>query len=163
MPLIAYSAHSSCADPERLHVGVNSRDKLGMIFSPTWELHLELLIARTQCMRKLAELRIQQEKDPKSQQCASLDFELGVLTSAFKGKWQGYADAYREEMRRSYGKFKDQWKEILDRGTVIFVCDCDNHRICHRSILAEEILPKLGAHFGSELTPTIRIRSQSTG
>lgn len=153
--MLAYTAHSSCMDKDRMHIGVQSKDELGMIFSPTWELQLELSKAYNSYFIKLASLESLRQKDPGSMGVQSLEFETQTLHCMYKSTQEGFAAEYRNEMRRSYSKFPDKWKQVLTRFRVIFLCDCANSEACHRTILARDIMPKLGVSYCFEIVPTL--------
>ena len=57
--------------------------------------------------------------------------------------WQTYVQGYLAEMRLSYQRERAKWDALLGLSRVVLVCDCPSH--CHRTILRERILPKLGA------------------
>lgn len=59
--------------------------------------------------------------------------------------WAFYVRAYRLEMRRSYVQFRGLWDALLRRERVVLTCFCRDPSHCHRSILREHILPRLGA------------------
>lgn len=67
--------------------------------------------------------------------------------------WEKYVDSYTAEMRQSFTRRRDDWREILARARVVLVCYCTDPMQCHRTILARDILPRLGATYGGELAP----------
>lgn len=75
----------------------------------------------------------------------------GTMTPA---KWAAYANAYTDEMRRSYRYNREEWDTLLERPRVVAVCYCDirppRPPWCHRRVLAG-ILVKLGATDAGEL------------
>lgn len=67
--------------------------------------------------------------------------------------WSLYLPAYLDEMRDSYRRTPEAWRELLARETVTLCCVCNlfewpGH--CHRIVLAEQILPRLGAIYEGE-------------
>lgn len=44
------------------------------------------------------------------------------------------------------------WRALLARPRVVLACYCADPERCHRTILARDILPKLGATYRGELT-----------
>lgn len=72
----------------------------------------------------------------------------GILTET---DWLEHIEAFTQEMRDSYRHHNRQWNEkILSRETVTLLCYCPDFKQCHRTILARDILPKLGASYGGE-------------
>lgn len=69
--------------------------------------------------------------------------------------WAFYVRAYRLEMRRSYVQHRESWDALLSRSRVCLVCFCLDPKHCHRSILREHILPRLGAVDAGELVPEL--------
>lgn len=65
--------------------------------------------------------------------------------------WEKYVDSYTAEMRQSFTRRRDDWRELLARSRVVLVCYCTDPLQCHRTILARDILPRLGAAYGGEL------------
>lgn len=78
------------------------------------------------------------------------DLEGRWLQSA---AWGRYWRAYVAEMAASYRGQRAAWDAILARPSVVLLCYCADASHCHRSILAREILPKLGATFAGERAP----------
>lgn len=70
--------------------------------------------------------------------------------------WNDCATAYVAEMRASYKRQRDLWQALLERPYVILCCYCANPNRCHRMLLREHILPKLGATDGGEIVESIR-------
>lgn len=61
-----------------------------------------------------------------------------------------YRKQYLQLLRKSYTTKKEQWKEILAKESVTFVCFCKKGDFCHRLILAE-IFQRLGAKYIGEV------------
>lgn len=78
------------------------------------------------------------------------DLEGRWLQSA---AWGRYWRAYLGEMAASYRAQRPAWDALLARPSVVLLCYCTDASHCHRSILAREILPKLGATFAGERAP----------
>jgi hypothetical protein len=66
--------------------------------------------------------------------------------------WQRYVVSYTEEMRDSYVRQRASWVALLALPRVVAICFCSNHLQCHRTILAQQILPKLGATYAGEIS-----------
>lgn len=58
--------------------------------------------------------------------------------------------AYLAEMRQSWKLDRRAWDALLARRRVVLVCGCDDGARCHRRVLAEKILVKLGARYAGE-------------
>jgi len=67
--------------------------------------------------------------------------------------WNEYAKAYTAEMRASYRDNRAAWDALLLLPSVILTCYCNKYERCHRTILARDILPKLGATYCGEVYP----------
>jgi len=66
--------------------------------------------------------------------------------------WRTYVPAFTHEMRESYRANRWEWDALLMRQRVILTCYCANYTRCHRTLLARDILPTLGAVYRGELT-----------
>lgn len=66
--------------------------------------------------------------------------------------WESYRVGYLNEMRTSYRTNRPVWDELLARKRSVLTCYCTDHTRCHRTILARDILRKLGLKFDGELT-----------
>lgn len=66
--------------------------------------------------------------------------------------WLQYVADYTREMRQSYVKARPAWDLLLSWGRVVCLCMCTDATRCHRTILAQSILPKLGATYGGEIS-----------
>jgi hypothetical protein len=67
-------------------------------------------------------------------------------------EWATYRAGYLAEMRASYRAQRETWDALLRRGEVVIVCYCAQAERCHRTLLAREILPALGAMYEGERT-----------
>src|SRR5690606_2754854 len=72
----------------------------------------------------------------------------GVLTDL---EWARYSARFLAEMRASYRRNRPAWDELLRLDRVVLLCFCTDSAHCHRRILAEDVLPKLGATYAGEL------------
>lgn len=59
--------------------------------------------------------------------------------------WSTYREMYFQEMRSAYRSAYLAFEELLAREEVTLLCFCPRRAFCHRSLLADEILPALGA------------------
>ncbi len=66
--------------------------------------------------------------------------------------WLQYIEDYMREMRASYVKARPAWDLLLSWPRVVVLCMCPEPARCHRTILAQSILPKLGAVYGGEIS-----------
>lgn len=66
-------------------------------------------------------------------------------------EWLDYRKRYIAEMRASYGSFRAHWVTLLSWNRVVLVCFCQDPTRCHRTVLAYDILPKLGATYRGEI------------
>lgn len=64
-----------------------------------------------------------------------------------------YREAYLAEMRRSFERKRAAWDQLLSYDEATLVCYCPDPAFCHRTILAKEILPRLGAVYRGERPP----------
>lgn len=118
-PLEVWTARVTYAGADRLDITRRSCAPIGVAFAPSWEILRPVLAART------------------------TSSEAKALV------WELYARAYRLEMRRSYVERRDDWKAVLDRSSVTFVCFCGQSARCHRSLLAS-YFGRLGANVRGE-------------
>ena len=65
--------------------------------------------------------------------------------------WARYYAAFTAEMRESYRANRAAWERLLARDSVTLLCYCTDPALCHRTILAEDILPALGAERAHEV------------
>lgn len=64
--------------------------------------------------------------------------------------WDAYVLGFNAEMEASYLTRPKAWKGLLSAPRAVLVCYCANHLQCHRTLLARDILPRLGAVYGGE-------------
>jgi hypothetical protein len=65
--------------------------------------------------------------------------------------WLKYAADYTREMRESYKRSRAAWTTLLSWPRVVLLCMCVDAARCHRTLLARDILPKLGATNAGEI------------
>lgn len=115
--LQVYTSRISSRDPDRFDITRKSGGKAGSPFAPSWSILMPVISARHQA-------------DPHE---------------ASERAWSAYVPAFLDEMRRSYIEHRESWEALLDRQRVVLVCYCQNEKRCHRRLLANRILPALGA------------------
>lgn len=76
-------------------------------------------------------------------------YRSGRLTD---GEWSTYRERYLQEMRTSYMTNRDQWDEVLGWNRVVLLCFCRDPEHCHRTVLARDVLARLGANILGELS-----------
>lgn len=64
--------------------------------------------------------------------------------------WLEYREKYIAEMRVSYIENRSAWDALLSLDVVTLGCYCLNPSACHRVVLAQDILTKLGAKYKGE-------------
>lgn len=64
--------------------------------------------------------------------------------------WPHYVEQYVDEMRASYRRHATAWNQLLAMPSATLVCYCTDPERCHRTVLARDILPKLGAEYEGE-------------
>lgn len=105
----------------------------GLAFAPSWEILRPVLTAREEAER------LRRAMDGRG--ASRVEDEA----------WRVYRPRFVEEMRASYTYDRGPWERLLARGHAVLLCYCTNPERCHRTILAREILPKLGAVYGYEV------------
>jgi uncharacterized protein YeaO (DUF488 family) len=67
----------------------------------------------------------------------------------------GYTEQYLNLLRSRYASIEGRaaFDELLSRESVTLVCYCRPGDFCHRVILAEQVLSKLGAVYHGEVKP----------
>lgn len=68
-----------------------------------------------------------------------------------------YARRYTAEMRESYRRSRKAWEALLSRDRAVLCCYCVNPDECHRTVLARDILPKLGASYRGEVATMLAL------
>lgn len=133
MSLEVYTARISSKDPDRFDVTRKSGGAAGVVFAPSWAILSPALAARKEEKRLL---------DVGDQ------FEASTVAN---DAWADYVPAFLDEMRTSYRANRAAWDALVARRRVVFVCYCVVHERCHRTLLARNVLPKLGATYRGEL------------
>lgn len=121
-----YTGHVSTRDPDRFDVTRQHGGEAGAPFAPSWDL-----------LRGFKQV----------------EREIGIRTDA---DWRAYAGAYTAEMRRSYTTHGEAWQALIQRPRLVACCVCAraDHQKCHRTVLARDLLPKIGpAVYCGELAP----------
>ena len=120
MTLQVWTARVSYGGPGRLDVTRKSGDEWAKTFAPSWGLLRPALRARES-----------------SAECMA-------------AAWAWYVPRFIDEMRRSYTERRADWDRLLAMPRAVLVCYCVDHEQCHRTLLARDILPKLGATYMGE-------------
>ncbi|NUP12931.1 MAG: hypothetical protein HOW73_43380 [Polyangiaceae bacterium] len=118
------------ASDDVLDITRKSGKDLGIVFAPSWTILNPALYVRN----RAAEIRARDPEHAREMEERS---------------WRTYRDAYGNEMRESYRAHRARWDELLARESVTLVCYCPDLR-CHRTLLGQLILPKLGAIYVGE-------------
>ena len=140
MTLHAFTARVSYRGADRLDITRKSAVGDGLVFAPSWEILRPALDAR----RKASELRAKGKASP-------FYFDGAEAESVESRAWEQYVPAYTAEMRAGYVQHRDAWERLLARDVVTLCCYCADARRCHRTVLARDILPTLGATYAGEL------------
>lgn len=146
MTLRAYTARISSRDPDRFDVTRKSGGPQGEPFAPSWAILRPALDARRRAERLM---------DDAHALTHSLDgnpYALANEADRIEAEaWAAYEPAFLDQMRRSYRAHRPAWDALLARPRVVLVCYCVDHTRCHRTILARDILPTLGAVYEGEV------------
>lgn len=143
--LVVATARISYGGPDRIDVTRKSGESWARAFAPSWAILRPALAAREQANRLMGKAR---------QAMAANEDEWGPMREAERieaDAWAAYVPAYLAEMRRSYVERRADWDMILSAKRAVVVCYCEDYRMCHRTILARDVLPKLGAKYEGEL------------
>lgn len=132
-PVEVWTSRICSRDPDRFDVTRKSGGSDGTVFAPSWAILNPALEAR-------------REGD-------ALRKALDVTGATFveRRAWERYVPAYLAEMRESYRCNRAAWGALLARQRVVLVCYCTDSEHCHRTLLARDILPKLGATYCGEI------------
>lgn len=133
MTIEVWTARISYGGPDRFDVTRKSGGKDGEPFAPSWAILSPALLARRQAegLRRRA--------------------QAPLADAVERRAWEAYEPAYLAEMRESYRRHPDAWLKLLARPRVVLVCYCADALRCHRFLLAEKVLRKLGADARGEL------------
>jgi hypothetical protein len=137
--LHASTARVSYSDSDRLDITRKSGE-WGIVFAPSWA----ILRPALDGLKRVEELR-RDAKDFGDEAASDEARDLDERT------WAGYVAAYTEEMRRSYRDRRAAWARLLAIPRAVLVCYCPDPERCHRTVLARDILQKLGATFDGEV------------
>lgn len=136
MTLLVHTAQYAYRGPDRLDVTRGRGTGDGLAFAPSMA-----LVERT-----LREMKAGAETEGFARNAAE-DLAGRWMQSR---AWGRYWTEYMQEMRTSYCLRRAAWDRLLARDEVTLVCFCADAARCHRTILAAEILPQLGAVYAGE-------------
>lgn len=74
-----------------------------------------------------------------------------IIANETPDEWEQYAQDYISEMRESYRRTRKVWNEVLQWERVVIVSRDDDAVRSPRTLLAQVILPTLGAKYMGEL------------
>jgi uncharacterized protein (DUF488 family) len=115
-------------------------DPVGVIFAPSDALLIPILAARKR-QRRLFATCFDTPRAQLVEEARAIEEEA----------WAWYVPRYLDEMRASYRRQRRAWDALLARERVCLVCFCPKAERCHRTVLATQILPRLGATFVREI------------
>lgn len=146
MTLHAYTARISTRDPDRLDVTRKSGGPEGHPFAPSWKILGPVLSAR----REAGRAREVADRLPPvaGADIARVQRRAGDLE---RRAWCDYIPRFLDEMRESQRRHPDVWRRLLVRDRVVLACYCTDPERCHRTLLALDVLPALGALYCGEL------------
>lgn len=136
MSLEVWTARMFTLDPDRFDVTRKSGGAAGVIFAPSWTILRPALAARKEAKRL---------RDEEGDQFWAFETE--------EETWRQYVPAFLAEMRTSLRAHQPAWEALLVRPRVVLACYCVDRERCHRTLLARDILPTLGATYRGEATP----------
>lgn len=159
--LKVFTAHISSKDEDRLDITRKS-GKEGIFLAPSWSILSPYLSKRwnlSQTVNELfahiedlvAEGLVAEGDDDSCGALQTINYEIDIKEQELEKAWSKYAKLFVDEMRTSYRENKDLWLSLLKKDRVVLCCYCNDHTMCHRTIVAKEILPKLGAKYCGEL------------
>lgn len=126
-------------------VDITRKSALGddIAFAPSWAILNPALDAR----RRAESLRKTARAEPDDPAAGwALDEAEMIEAEA----WLAYVPAYLAEMRASYRRHRATWDRLLSQTLATLCCYCTDPARCHRTILAAQILPTLGARYAGE-------------
>ena len=142
--LQVWTARVTYGGVDRLDVTRKSADAWGKSFAPSWPLLRPALDVRKVADGLMAQARAALDADGD---------EWGPTREADRlldEAWRAYVPRFLDEMRRSYVDRRADWGRLLALPEVTLVCFCVDPTQCHRTLLARDILPKLGAVYMGE-------------
>lgn len=126
----------------------------GIVFAPSWTLLGPVLRTRRALeLKRLEEWELAESinrGDGGETGLPTVAFELDMMERESADAWTRYVAGYLDEMRASYRANRAAWDALLSRSEVTLCCYCVDPEHCHRTLLARDILPKLGATYGGE-------------
>jgi hypothetical protein len=153
MTAMVHTARVAYSGSDRLDVTRKS-GREGLAFAPSWTLLGPVLRARRAVELKHLEGEMLCESinrgDGGEAGLPVVNFELDALEREQREAWERYVVGYLAEMRASYRANRPAWDALLAREVVTLCCYCTDPEHCHRTLLARDILPKLGATYGGE-------------
>lgn len=155
MSLTVHTARINYRGYDRLDVTRKS-GKEGIFLAPSWSIIGPVIRARqTLSNRRLEERELFEivERDGVEASTAmqALAFQISEIEREVEEAWDRYVPKFLEEMRASYRARRAEWDALLARERVTLCCFCNDPQRCHRTLLARDILPKLGATYAGEL------------
>lgn len=143
--LEVWTARIGLAGDDVLDITRKSAGPEGIVFAPSLALLGPILAARAR-QRALFMRADKADRAELAEEAREIEHKA----------WDRYVPAYLAEMRASYRTERAAWLRLLERPRVCLVCYCPKFERCHRTILARDILPKLGAIYAGELEPVKR-------
>lgn len=140
MSLTVYTARIGYVGLDALDITRKSAIGDAVVFAPSWAILNPALDAR----RRAADA-----SKLFWSSLAATDDGPAILAAA----WTEYVPAYVAEMRQSYRAHRPVWNRLLSEVLVTLTCYCTDPERCHRTLLARDILPKLGATYAGERPP----------
>ncbi|MDO9016125.1 MAG: DUF488 family protein [Deltaproteobacteria bacterium] len=140
MSLTVYTARIGYVGLDALDITRKSATGDALAFAPSWAILSPALDAR----RRATEAS-------KLFWSSLADDDEGPAIEA--EAWAIYVPAYLAEMRASYRAHRPAWERLLGEVLVTLTCYCTDPERCHRTLLARDILPKLGATYAGERAP----------
>lgn len=152
MTLAVHTARIGHRDPDVLDVTRKSAGPDGIAFAPSWAILKPALDALrcAESMRSAADAPPFPEADP-VRYAEGAEAMRRAAETVRGSTWALYSAAYLAEMRESYRTQRAAWDALLARERVVLVCYCTDAERCHRTPLARDILPRLGAQYAGEV------------
>lgn len=143
--LQVFTAHIASRDPDRFDVTRKSGGVAGLPFAPSWHLAFKMVDALVRSIRLMDAAKSVAAK-PLDMPDRGDEWALTMEAMRIKQEaWAAYEPAFLAEMRQSFRENRADWDALLARRRVVLVCYCPTRERCHRGLLAERILPALGA------------------
>lgn len=143
MTLRVYTARVSYGGDDRLDITRKSAGAEGLPFAPS----RAILNPALDLMHNATALIFFADVAPGVEGGAEAK-KLGAVV--LRATWALYREAYTLEMRESYRAQRAAWDALLARAEVTLCCYCTDPKRCHRTVLARDVLPRLGAEFMGE-------------